>query len=207
MRIALLILVAFSAPAAVAPDPDAGIECVLRELSAISGLEARFEEERRLTLLPEPLLSRGSLFYAAPDSLLRRVDAPVPSRTLVRANELFIDGPNGTRSMQLQQHAGVRVFVETFRGLLAGNLTGLRRIHAVEYQGDAAGCQAWKLRLTPLRAGPVREIRVTGSGRRVEALSIHARSGNQTTIRFSEVDVGRSFDAEERARLFDVPAP
>lgn len=203
----LIPLLALAAPAEVEPQNGGGGECIVRELSSITGLEARFREEKHLTLLKEPLISEGSLFYSAPDLLLRRVDAPIPSRLLLRGDELIVDGPNGSRSLRLSENPGMRIFVDTFRMLLAGDLIALRQTHQVDFRSGSAGCADWSLRLRPLRPGPVTEIHVAGSGRIIEKLAIHDKGGNQTRIRFSEVDPARRFDDEERARLFAVSAP
>ncbi len=208
MRVALLVsIIALATQTGAKPEDDGRVDCVMRELASISGLEAKFREEKQLTLLKEPLVSVGSLFYSKPGSMLRRVEAPIRSRTLVRDDQLTIDGPGGRRSMQLSQNPAVRVFVDTFRMLLAGDLAALRGIHEIEFEGSSAGCEDWRLRLRPLQPGPVQEIQAAGNGRVVSELFIHDRGGNRTRIYFSQVDPARRFDNEERARLFTARAP
>src|SRR5262245_52514632 len=63
--------------------PIASFADLLASFGKISGMTARYSEEKRIALLKKPLQSEGRIAFAAPRSLLRQVERPEPSTMLL----------------------------------------------------------------------------------------------------------------------------
>ncbi len=194
-----------AAQAAAAPD---ALAALLTDLAAIPGLEAHFREEKHLALLEEPLVSEGSLLYARPDRLRRSVEKPVRSTLVLRGSELSMAAAGSARVIDLEAQPTIRVFVESFRLILAGDLARLRELYALELR--SATSAGWELRLTP-RGPPlstaIAAVELRGRGRVLQQLRVREASGDETVTQFRDVDPARSFSERERDELFRPPTP
>ena len=192
-------LAAWSGPAA-SPDP---VAAWVAEMAAVPGLEARFREEKHLALLEDPLVSEGTLLYARPDRLRRSIEAPVRSTLVLRGSELSMVGSSGARTLDLDAQPAIRVFVDGFRLILAGDLAHLRELYTLELR--SMGADGWDLTLTP-RAPPLRDaiasVRVQGKGRVLRELRVRETGGDETVTLFRDVDPARTFSEQERDELF-----
>jgi len=200
---------------------------LLEGFSRMSGLEARFEEEKYLALLAAPLRSRGRLYFAPPATLLRRVEAPSRQDVLIRANRVRIssggsgDGSaeSAVQTIDLTARAGIRPLVESMIWIFTGDRAALERVYEIEYErfsGDvgrdadrgaraASSSKPWQLRLTP-RTAPlsklIRELRVRGRGRGADTMELIETSGDRTVTHLLGADPDRVFSPEERRELF-----
>jgi hypothetical protein len=195
-------------PAASADRPDTKLEQLIAELAGIPGLEARFREEKRLAVLEEPLVSEGTLQYARPDRMRRSVERPVRSTLVLRGSELSLASGGGVRVIDLDAQPTVRVFVESFRLILAGDLARLRELYELELR--ASGPDGWEIELTP-RAGPLRDaiaaVEVRGRGRTLSELRVREASGDETLTQFRDVDTARAWSERERDEIFRLSPP
>jgi hypothetical protein len=192
-------------------DAHGELELLLAGFAALPGLSAQFQQERHLSLLQEPLVSSGVLYFAPPDRLLQRVDEPVESALLVNGDRLTFSGPGGLRTIELDSHPFVRAFVDSARLLLAGNLDSLRETYGIGF--EAAGsptAREWRIRLRPLTpplVETVAAIEVRGRGQTLHQFRLEEVRGDETVTRFSGVDTTRRFDDGELAELFHRPGP
>jgi hypothetical protein len=211
-----------SLPAALQASPEdswkapAAFEELLAVYDSMVGFESGFEEEKTLCLFREPLRSRGRIYFQPPSTLLRRIETPRPSEVLVTQDEVRIREDGRERVVDLRSRAEARPLVESILWLFAGDREALERVYSIEYEvgsgngsdeeSDSGGAQSWELRLRP-RSAPldrlIRELRVSGRGRRTEAFEFIETSGDRTRTRLIDPDPLRRFDAEERSRLFD----
>jgi hypothetical protein len=192
----------------LAPDAEqAAIEQLLAQFAAVPGLEARFREHKRIALLDEPLVSEGTLRYAPPDRLLRRVERPVSALLLLRGEQLWLDGPQGPRSIELGTEPALDALVQGFVRLLRGDGGALREHYALALAQTGAD---WRLRLTP-RPGPLAAglawLELAGRGGAPRQLRVRERSGDESVTEFFEVDSARHYSTAEREELFRAPAP
>lgn len=207
-----LLVVGLLAPlgtpaAAPTPAPEA-LTALIADLAAIPGLVAQFREEKRLALLEQPLVSEGSLYYARPDRLRRSVEEPVRSTLVLRGSELSMAAGGSARVIDLDAQPTIRVFVESFRLILAGDLPRLRELYELELR--AASADGWELVLTP-RVPPLSEaivaVEVRGRGRVLRELRVRESGGDETVTQFRDVDPARDFSERERDELFRISAP
>lgn len=144
-------------------------------LATVRESRAAFAEEKALAALTTPLVSRGTLLYAAPSRLEKRTETPFQERVAVDGDRLTYERPaeGVRRALDLDAAPELRGLVEAVRGTLAGDLAALRRHYSVGYEGTQ---DAWRLTLVPVDPR-VREllkvVRVDGAGadlRRVETV-------------------------------------
>ena len=194
-----------AAPSAPAPE---ALDRLIADLAAIPGLAAHFREEKHLALLEEPLVSEGSLYYARPDRLRRSVEQPIPSTLVLRGSELSMAAGGSARVIDLESQPTVRAFVDSFRLILAGDLTRLRELYDLELR--AATSDGWDLALKP-RSPPLSDaiaaVEVRGRGRVLRELRVRESGGDETVTQFRDVDPARSFSERERDELFRIPEP
>jgi hypothetical protein len=174
---------------------------LLEAFAAMPGLEARFVEEKTMSLLAVPLKSEGTIFFAPPGHLLRRVESPKPAEFLVSGGTLRIREGGKVQELDLASRADVRPLVESLLWLFTGNRAALEEAFHVRF---AAG-EVWTLSLRPKRAPLdklVREIRLMGEGLAVKAVEVHESSGDRSVMRILDANPRRTFDAREKQRLF-----
>ncbi|MGH0035900.1 MAG: LolA family protein [Myxococcota bacterium] len=207
----LLVLAMLASPAASAGEPSEprSLESLMAAFASMPGLSARFREEKRMTLLREPLTSRGAIYFAPPDRLARWVEEPVPSRLLLDGSGLAYSGDGRSGRLDVGQHPTMGQFVDSLRMILGGDLAGLRELYEIEYEAGVGGDpEAWRARLVPRRESLGRflaELRIRGRGVSVSRFQIRERGGDTTDMQFSEVDGARHFDPEELALRFGMP--
>lgn len=217
--LALILLAPVGALAEDADAPDEGpdaatsaeggervdLEALLEAFASMPGLEARFVQRKHIEMLSDPLVSRGRLHFAQPGHLARIVEEPRRSRVVITPDELRIEEDEETRTLDLGSRPDVKLFVESFVRLLAGDREALERIYRIEFERRGDDGEGWRLRLVPttkaLRELVTRMV-ILGEGLHVHELRVREASGNRTVTRFEDVDPTRRYSAEERERLF-----
>ncbi|MEZ4392258.1 MAG: outer membrane lipoprotein carrier protein LolA [Polyangiales bacterium] len=206
----LTLLLTLPAPLAAQPRPPAAapastltLDELLRRFRALPGLSCRFREEKRMALLAAPLVSRGTLEYAAPGRMVRRTQSPAPSVALIEGARLRFLDEGGEQSLDLDAMPVVRQFLESFMALVAGDRAALERHYAPVFHAEAP--TRWSLTLrprSPALARVFREISLAGDGVTLSTLTVREASGDESVTTFSEVDVARRYSPAEAARVF-----
>jgi hypothetical protein len=136
------------------------------------------------------------------------VEKPVRSTLVLRGSELSMAAAGSARVIDLEAEPTIRVFVESFRLILAGDLARLRDLYDLELR--SATSDGWELRLTP-RGPPlsaaIAAVQVRGRGRVLQELRVREAGGDETVTQFRDVDPARSFSERERDELFRAPTP
>lgn len=196
-----------AAPVASTP----ALEQLLARFAAMSGLSARFREEKRMALLAAPLVSEGTLYFAPKGRLARHITAPAPATVLIDEGSLRFADAGGTETMSLTQNPVVRLFVDSFVKIFAGDRVALERMYTMELAAlpaAADGVARWSLRLRP-RVAPMTQIierlELIGHDVALESMRVVEVGGDETLTTFSEVDTQRRFTAEELSALFRLP--
>ena len=170
------------------------------------GLFARYKEEKTMALLVAPLRSEGTVHFVQPGRLARHQTAPSKASVVVDGNRLRFGDDHGQRAIDLAQNPVVRLFVETFARVLAGDEQGLESLYTVQFTPGSE--RTWRLRLVPKDPRMVRlvesiELRGTGTG--LQSMVIAEVGGDRTVTTFFDVDTRRTYSPAERAKLFRVP--
>lgn len=192
-----------SAGRAAPPTP---LEDLLARFRAMPGLEARFHEEKRFAMLDAPLVSEGTLHFSPPGRLARHTTTPVRSTVLIDGDRLAFGDERGQSELDLAQKPVVRLFVDAFVKLLAGDQAALERLFAAEH--TALPDDAWTLVLLPKVSpmkGIIERMELRGAGLVLDRMRLLEVGGDETITTFSRVDVERRYTPEEAARLFRLP--
>ena len=192
-------------PAATAP---VDIDALLAGLAKAPGLYARFREVKHITLLQQPLVSEGSIYFAPPARFARIAEKPIASTVIIDGNQLQFGSADSQESMNLGTNPVARLFADAFVMLLSGNRAGLEKIFKMQL-APAAGNE-WRLTLTP-RVAPmdkmIKKLEVRGRGLNVDELDVHEASGDWTETKFTDIDLKRRYSAAEQARIFTIGNP
>ncbi len=197
--------VGFPASAAGAGEalPDAErelLERIARAASGVETLEGRFEEEKHLSLLEDPLLSSGRFYFEPPDRLLWETLEPERAGFAVDGNTArsWRASPEDAEIFPLERAPGLKAFAENvfmWMEMDAARIQGTYRISVVEENPVT-------LKLVPLSAesGPVDHIRIAFSADLTHArtVEIHEAGGDYTRVRFLETVL----NAPPREKLF-----
>jgi hypothetical protein len=208
---AALLALAASPPVAAEQAHDPGLTALLARFAAVPGLDADFREERRSTLLATPVVGEGSVHYARPGTLLRRVRSPEAAAALVDGDTLRLRERGRVETIDLAAAPTMRLVVGSFLLLLAGDEAALRRVYDVDFRADGGRDPAagpWTLTLRP-RAGrmrrALREVTLRGTSVVLTEMRVVEASGDETVTTFSNVDPARRRAAGELGRLFATP--
>jgi len=204
----LSVIVALLAPgAAQAQDGEVTLSSLLERFSELPGMEARFEEEKRIALLAVPVRSEGRIWFApGPARLMRRVTSPEPSAALIANGQLRMRSGDRTEELSIRDNPVLHGFVESFRAVLAGDQETLERFYEAEL--TAGEDERWEIVLHPRNealARFVREIRMRGHGVVIEEMDMVEVSGDRTTTRFLDVNTQREYTRSDAQRIFRVP--
>jgi hypothetical protein len=187
----------------------ADIDALLAGLSKAPGLYAHFREEKHITLLQQPLVSEGSLYFAPPSRFARHTDKPIASTLIIDGNQLQFGSADGQESMNLGTNPVARLFADAFVMLLSGNRAGLEKIFKMQLTPRPGGRSGeWKLVLTP-RVAPmdklIKELELRGRGLSLNELDVREASGDWTRTAFSDVDLNRRYTPAEQTKFFTLP--
>jgi len=158
---------------------------LIAQFATVDERSADFVEQQHLSMFDIPLESSGRLIFRAPDYLEKRVDNDGGSFR-VKGDRLTVEQGGEERRLALAAHPLLAAFVAAFRATLAGDIDTLERYYRIELEGTA---QNWRLRLQPRgsdMAAVVREIRIDGSGGRVERIETVEQGGDRTVTQLRE---------------------
>jgi outer membrane lipoprotein-sorting protein len=176
-------------------------------MAGTPGVVARFRERKELSLLSEPIETRGTLFFAPPDRLLRTTDEPSRSRLVIAGDRFAFHDQAGGETVDLSSSPLAREFVENFIVLFNGDLAALRARYTPELRSEG---DAWRLLLRPRHrplADVVERVVLEGSGRTLHRMEMLERDGDRTVTTFEDVEVDHRFTPAEARRLFDPSEP
>jgi outer membrane lipoprotein-sorting protein len=155
---------------------------LMAELARVETSRARYSEVKRVSMLKEPLLLSGTLFYARPDRMEKRQTSPFAEVIRVEGERLTVERDGRTRSISLRGAPMIDALVESLRATLAGDAAALQNLYTVSVDGAQPH---WRLLLTPRDpevAAAVRKIMIAGSGARLSRIEILEPGGDSTVM-------------------------
>jgi hypothetical protein len=179
---------------------------LLRAMATVDGLEARFVERKHLALLRAPLVSEGRLYFTRPGHLARLTDSPAKSAVRIGPTSLEMTDENGKQSFDLRSRPDIKMFVESFVHVVAGDYDALAKTYELSFTPQQAE-KAWLLTLTPARkplSHLIDRLEIRGHGYVVSTIEVFETRGDKTEITLSDVDPTRSFSKSERRRIFGL---
>lgn len=144
--------------------------------------EARFVEQRFVSVLDRSLQYTGTLSFTAPDRLVRITLTPRPESFEVQGNQLTLERGGRKREMALDAQPELAAMVTAMRGTLAGDADALQRHFKPSVGGTRS---AWHLTLVPLEnrlLGVVREVRIEGRLSDMRMVEIQLADGDRSVM-------------------------
>lgn len=181
------------------------IDSILTRMARIQGLHCSYREEKRIALLSSPVMSEGTIDYARPGRMIRRVTRPSSQVVFIEGGELRMSEGGQTQRIDLAAQPVVRSFVDSFLQLLQGDRRALERTYTLSL--ETGPDQAWTLTMRPIAAPLtqfVREIRFVGHGDVMTQMVMLEVSGDSTTTSFTQVNPDPRWTATESARVFSM---
>jgi len=173
--------------AAPCADPEACLRLLEQNQKSLQVMSARFEQTKYLSLLSEPLVSRGRFAFRSPDQVLWEVDDP-PLRIRIDGKGVHLPDVPGLK----EEAAAMAPFTNLLRemgGVFTGAVTGLRRSFDVATVPQSDGID---LQLTPRtpqgrRMFSAIEVSFRGADLQIASMRLREALGDRLEIRFSDV--------------------
>ena len=201
----VLVLVSLFGGAQAQGSQQVLLEDLLARFAKVQSLKAHFQEEKHMALLAVPLRSQGTLVYAKPRLLARHTTSPQKSSLVLRGEKLSFGDAKHQESMELSAQPAVRVLVDTFVSVLAGDGAALTKLATLEVEALPEG--AFQIRVTPKDPGVlkiVRSMSFAGKGAELTRMELLDANGDRTVTTFSELKLGDKLSEAEVARVFRI---
>jgi len=151
-------------------------------LAQVASRKDRFTETKTLAMLTQPVVLKGTLAYVRPDRVEKHVISPYTEDLVVQGDRLTLTSAKGTKQIAVESHPLIRSFIEAIRASLAGELSVLRRLYHIKFQGTR---RQWELTLRPLEAQAAEyltSITLRGEGDRLTAVDIRETGGDRSVM-------------------------
>jgi outer membrane lipoprotein-sorting protein len=188
-----------------------GVKDLMALFAGSQGVRAEFSESRYLSILIEPIETRGTLYFSPPNYLARYTSQPDVSSIVADGRQVTLRDRTGTKTIDLGSSELARELVGSFAVLLRGDLAALNAGYEVELlseKGDDSPLTSpWILDLKP-RSSEIRALiertRIEGVGSRLTSMETLEKNGDRTLTTFSSVETGLEFDEEELEHLLSL---
>ena len=166
-----------------------GIDQLMQAMQQTRSDHARFTERKSIAMLEEPVDSSGELFYTAPDYMEKRTLKPKPESMILDRDTLLMERGGKKRRLRLQDAPELAAFIDSIRGILAGDRDALERHYQLYLEGTA---DDWTLQLTPLDKkilAVVSQILITGTGNAVHSIETRQADGDSSLMLIERIAV------------------
>jgi len=164
-----------------------GFDQLMGTLSQRRSGEAKFVEQRFVSVLDQTLTYTGTLSFTAPDRLARHTLTPRPESFVVEGNQLTLQRGERVRRLALDSLPELAAMVEAVRGTLSGDGSALQRYFKPTVQGAPS---RWTLTLVPLDfrlLGVVRQLRIDGNQADVRVVELQLADGDRSVMTIEPV--------------------
>jgi hypothetical protein len=185
------LALAVATPAAAA----FGFDDLMATLAQRQSGEAKFVEQRFVSVLDQPLNYTGTLSFTAPDRLVRTTLTPRQESFIVEGNQITLQRGERVRRMALDSMPELAALVAALRGTLSGDGSVLRRYFKASVDGAAA---RWTLTLVPLDfrlLGVVRLLRIDGFHADVRMVELQLADGDRSVTMIEPIAPSRARSA------------
>jgi hypothetical protein len=186
------VCVAIAGCAALPARAAFGFEQLMGTLSQRRSGEAKFVEQRFVSVLDQTLTYTGTLTFSAPDRLARHTLTPRPESFVVEGNQLTLQRGERVRRVALDSVPELAAMVEAMRGTLSGDASALQRYFKPTVEGRAS---RWTLTLVPLDnrlLGVVRQLRIDGYQAEVRVVELQLADGDRSVMTIEPVAKSRT---------------
>ncbi len=183
------------------------LEALMAVFAGSGGVRAQFEESRHLSILTDPIKTTGTLYFAPPDRLARHTTRPGHSSVVIEAGRVSHGDETGRRVFDFNTSEVAQTLISNLMVVFRGDLETLRARYSISFNSDG---ESWTLDLEPRsRAlhGIIEGIRFSGQNRDLSAMETRETNGDRTIMKFSEIEIGLSWEQENLDRIFSLDPP
>jgi outer membrane lipoprotein-sorting protein len=182
----VVLLTSLSAPIAVAaPATVWDVPTLMQMLTERKTARATFVETTYLAILERPITASGELAFSAPDHLEKLTLKPKHELLVLDGDTLTVERNHRNHRLELADYPQIAVFIDSIRGVLAGDLAALTRSYELALSGDA---EHWSLRLLPKAPfGGIDKIIISGAANALESIEIQQQDGDRSIMRIDDI--------------------
>jgi len=151
---------------------------ILEELSRTPVRTAYFTETLTAGFLEKPVISRGSLEFIAPSTMIKRITYPEVAEHRIVDDVLFINqGGEVKRTIPLASHPEISVRIYAIQWILSGNIVALKNNFDVIFSKTG---NLWRIELAPDDSefdSGITNIIVSGKDDRIRKFEIKQANG------------------------------
>src|SRR4029077_15665132 len=122
-KLILSILLGIAPLAYASPMTQSEINQLVQKLEALHttqpSLQANFREERHLTMLKDPVVNEGKVWFTLPDKIRREIGGKTPSTTVIDGKKMSIYYPN-YQQLEIYDLEKRPIIKDSLRALTAG---------------------------------------------------------------------------------------
>ncbi len=188
----VLALLVASACSALSKGEEPAATAEPNALDALMGLLAQrrhgvaeFRQQQFLSVLKQPLVSSGLLFYEAPAHLEQRTLKPHPQSLVVDDGVVTLQLGARTRTLRLADYPQLLPMIESVRATLAGDRAALEREFQLDFSGELAHWDLLLVPRDPALAAQVRRIRLSGEGAAISEVEVLQTDGDRSLMRIT----------------------
>ncbi len=183
--LALLLLLPSLATGEVNHNSIWNTETLFNALATVTSRQSAFIEEKKLDFLDHTLVQKGTLYFTAPDQLIKRITGPREEIYTIKGPNLWIKiTGKPEQHLRTDDHPILHAFIESQRAVLAGDLNALEQYYKLELEGVK---KKWTLRLLPRDSklsSRLKLISMQGSGTGLTEMQIIEVGGDITVLTF-----------------------
>ena len=175
---------------------------LFKYLRSLSSVHAKYNEEKRISLLNAPVKGQGEVFLLPDGSLVRQIHKPFPTKLILKGDKLAFFQAGKLKQINLGKDKRVGDFARVFIMFLRGEEAALDAAFAQAFESSESG--QWSLYLTPkqkLIRQVVSNIKIDGKYGQISSLIIAEANGDRTEMNFYKVDNCPSFSDDELLKL------
>ena len=158
---------------------------LLNLLATVTSRQNLFTEEKTLDYLEEPLVQKGTLYFTAPNQLIKHITEPREETYTITGTNLKVEISNKPEQhLRTDDHPILHAFIESQRAVLAGDLNALKQYYNLELDGSR---EQWTLQLHPKESelsSRLKLISIKGRGIKILKMQIIEIGGDDTLLTF-----------------------
>jgi outer membrane lipoprotein-sorting protein len=162
---------------------------LMQNMGRIKERRGQFVEIKYLSLLNQPIESRGEVRYVAPHFFEKITREPTPDLMRIDGDSLYLERGKQKYNLRLANQPQAAAFVDAIAGLMTGDSTYLERSYRYELSGTAAN---WTLKLIPkarVMLDYVTEVRASGNQSQVTRVEYQQADGDRSVMTIEPLTV------------------
>jgi hypothetical protein len=178
----LFLLLLFITHAARAETPAWGLPQLMQAMAKINESRVAFTEKKTMSVLNEPLMLSGELYYLRPNRIERHVLKPKAEDWVVEGDSLIMTQGKKQRKISLSAYPVAQGFIESIRATLAGDQKTLEGFYRIKFEGTEKN---WNLYLEPIDTQMlqyIESVKIKGVANQITVIETIETNGDKSMM-------------------------